>query len=76
MAKAKKAVAADTPEPQAEPKRKPKGFALPPVRGSEEWGEWVGRLAVSERLGYPDLVDRALADYAKQVGFKEAPPKR
>jgi hypothetical protein len=76
MAKAKKPTNPEVSEPAKAPARKPKGFALPPVRGSAEWGEWVGRLADHDRSSYPDLVDRALAAYAKQAGFKDAPPKR
>jgi hypothetical protein len=70
MAKSKK----KAPEPvQA---KKPKGFALPAVRGSEEWQAWVERLMEHDRSNWPDLVDRALVAYAKGAGFKEAPPKR
>jgi hypothetical protein len=61
--------------PAGEPAKQPKGV-LPAVRGSEEWRAWVDRLCDFDRVPYPVLIDRALAEYAKSVGFKEAPPKR
>jgi hypothetical protein len=45
-------------------------------RSTPDWRDWVARLAESERIGMPDLIDRALADYAKRVGFPDRPPKR
>ncbi len=56
--------------------KRPKGFAMPAVRGSEEWRAWVERLIDHDRTSWPDLVDRALAAYAKSVNFEEPPPKR
>lgn len=56
--------------------KKPKGFALPAVRGSEEWQAWVERLMEHDRSNWPDLIDRALVAYAKATGFSERPPKR
>jgi hypothetical protein len=58
------------------PAKQPKGFALPPVRGSKEWKAWVERLAEFDRASLPDLVDRALVAYAKQIKFRDAPPRR
>jgi hypothetical protein len=58
------------------PAKKPKGFAMPAIRGSEEWRVWVERLLDHDRSSWPDLVDRALAVYAKSMGFKDPPPKR
>jgi hypothetical protein len=45
-------------------------------RSTPAWRDWVARLAESERTGVPDLIDRALAQYAKKVRFPEPPPKR
>jgi hypothetical protein len=45
-------------------------------RSTPDWRDWVARMADSERIGVPDLIDRALVDYAKKVGFREPPPKR
>jgi hypothetical protein len=45
-------------------------------RSTPDWRDWVARLAESERIGVPDLIDRAVAEYAKKVGFPEPPPKR
>lgn len=48
-------------------------FAL---KSTEEWRDWLRRLAEAERMGISDLVDRAIADYASKVGFPDPPPKR
>jgi hypothetical protein len=61
---------------EEKPAKQPKGFAMPPVRGSEAWRGWVDRLIDHDRSSWPDLVDKALVAYAKAVGFKEAPPRR
>ena len=45
-------------------------------RSTPAWRNWAARLAESERVRVPDLIDRALAEYAKKVGFPERPPKR
>lgn len=45
-------------------------------RSTPTWRDWVARLAEAERIGVPDLIDRALVDYAKRVGFPDPPPKR
>jgi hypothetical protein len=72
---AKKKSSSETNEAEMSAK-KPKGFALPPVRGSEDWKGWVERLAEFDRSSLPDLLDRALVAYAKQIKFKDAPPRR
>ena len=46
------------------------------VRGSEEWGQWLGRLAEHCRATASELADDALAAYAKSQGFSEKPPRR
>jgi len=61
--------------PAGEPAKQPKGV-LPAVRGSDEWRAWVERLAEFDRVSFPILIDRALAEYAKGIGFAEPPPKR
>jgi hypothetical protein len=45
-------------------------------RSTPDWRDWVARLAESERIGVPGLIDRAMADYAKRAGFSDPPPKR
>jgi hypothetical protein len=45
-------------------------------RSTPDWRDWATRLAESERIGVPDLIDRAVADYAKKVDFPEPPPRR
>lgn len=57
------------------PPKKPKGFVLS-VRGSDDWRTWLAGLADHERAGIPDVIDRALAKYAKEVGYEPPPPKR
>ena len=46
------------------------------VRVSGSYKEWVARLAEFCRSDMSDLIDNALVRHAKEVGFKEAPPKR
>jgi hypothetical protein len=71
-------------ETAATPKRRgrPKGSAgarkgnVLSIRGSNEWRDWVGRLADHSRLKVADVIDRALLAYAKQEGFTEVAPRR
>jgi hypothetical protein len=56
--------------------KEPKGFAMPAVRGSAPWREWVRGLLEHDRSDWPDLVDKALVAYAKSIGYKEAAPRR
>lgn len=46
------------------------------IRGSQEWRDWVMRLAKSRRLKATDLIDQALIEYAKNHGFDEPAPER
>ena len=46
------------------------------IRGSQEWRDWVGRLADHNRLKVADVIDRALVAYARQEGFTEPAPRR
>jgi len=71
----KKTPKGGVPEP-AQAAKKPKGFALPSIRGSDEWKAWVERLADADRASLPDLIDHALVAYAKKIKFNEPPPKR
>jgi hypothetical protein len=51
--------------------------AILSVRGSEEWREWVHRFCDYCRLkSASDLIDQALAEHAKHLGFPDPPPKR
>lgn len=46
------------------------------VRGSTEWKAWVERLAEFDRSNVADLTDRAMAAYARTIGFLDPPPPR
>lgn len=47
------------------------------LRGRPEWKEWLGRLAEFDRApSMNELFDRAITAYARDIGFKEAAPKR
>jgi hypothetical protein len=72
MAKQKKTATKEMTRPAKEPK----GFAMPAVRGSAHWQEWVRGLLEHDRSDWPDLVDKALVAYAKQIGFKTEAPRR
>jgi hypothetical protein len=45
------------------------------IRGSAEWKEWIDAFAEHCRLNKVDIIDLALVDYARKMGFRE-PPKR
>lgn len=51
----------------------PKTIAM---RTSGEYAAWVERLAKHNRSTVAGLLDQALVDYAKSVGFTEEPPER
>lgn len=47
------------------------------IRGSEEWREWVHHFCDHVRMkSASDLIDQALVEHAKRMGFNEPPPKR
>lgn len=46
------------------------------VRGRPEWHAWLKRLADHDRSSAVEVLDRAAARYAKEVGFTEPPPER
>lgn len=54
-------------------KRKPIVIQL---RGTPEYKAWAERLAEHDRTTVADSTDRALALYAKHIGFTEPPPRR
>ena len=62
------------------PRRNPDEWERKPLvlqmRGSAEWKAWVERLAKFDRGSVADVTDRALAAYARLVGFTEKPPER
>jgi hypothetical protein len=67
--------------PKFTPRRRKRKDASPrpivlAIRGRPEWREWVDRLAAADRTSLNELVDRSLARYAREIGFREAPPER
>ena len=46
------------------------------MRVSLAYWEWLESLIEVERMGLPDVLDRALSDYAAKVGHREPPPRR
>ena len=47
------------------------------LRGRPEWKDWLARLAEFDRSpSMNELFDRAITAYAREIGFKEAAPKR
>lgn len=46
------------------------------VRGSAEFGDAVRKLAESDGMSISTLVDKAIRDYARSIGFNEPIPKR
>jgi hypothetical protein len=45
------------------------------IKGTDEFKEWIVRFALAERSDMSDLIDDALAAFAKAKGF-EPPPRR
>lgn len=62
----------DTPNPG---KWQSKPMALQ-MRGAVEWKAWLEKLAEFDRTSVADVADRAIARYAKEIGFPDPPPKR
>lgn len=46
------------------------------IRGSAEWKAWVEELAEFDRSNIADMTDRAMAAYARTLGFLKPPPPR
>jgi hypothetical protein len=74
VARMKKGPDGSAPE-EREPGRKPKQTIMS-IRGAPEWKAWLDRLAEHDRSTSVQVIDKALADYARKVKFPEAPPKR
>jgi hypothetical protein len=70
---AKKKAVPKVPPSTVEPPRQRTIFAL---KGSEEFGEWLSRLARHVGLPQTNTVDQALQAYAELRGFKEPMPTR
>jgi len=64
MAKAKKAAVKSGP-----------GMTTKGFRMTAAYAKWLDRLAKAERMSIATLIDRTLADHAKEIGF-DAPPER
>jgi hypothetical protein len=45
------------------------------LKGTPEWSQWLGELAVKFRTKKAGIIDRALAEFAQRNGFRE-PPER
>jgi hypothetical protein len=60
-------------KPKGAPRRGPRIIG---VRVSDEYAEWVERLAARNRSTVAGLVDQALAKFARDIGFTEPPPER
>lgn len=46
------------------------------VKGRMSWLDWVDALARFDRASRAELLDRALARYAREIGFQQPPPER
>jgi hypothetical protein len=61
--------------PRKPPDDEPRQVLLS-IKGRLAWKEWLDRLAAFDRSSTVQLIDRAVARYAKDVGFNEPPPER
>jgi hypothetical protein len=46
------------------------------MKGTPEWKDWLTRLSKHCRMKSSVVVDLALVDFAKKMGFNEPPPER
>ena len=46
------------------------------VRMTREYQDWLGALASFDRCTMAGLFDRAVASYAKEIGYDGRPPER
>jgi hypothetical protein len=77
MAKKRSKSATDEPvsTPRKSPAEEPR-TVLFSVKGRPAWLLWLKRLAKEDRTSVVELIDRATARYAKDIGFTEQPPER
>ena len=61
------------PAPAASPELKTTVISL---KGSNEWRDWVTRMAKFFRTDTAKLVDAALIEYGRKNGFTEEAPER
>jgi hypothetical protein len=46
------------------------------LKMGREYADWLERLAAHDERTVASLIARAVARYAAEIGFKEAPPER
>jgi hypothetical protein len=46
------------------------------MKGTDEWKDWLDRLAKFLRMPTSAVVDNALVEYARARGFKDEAPER
>ena len=46
------------------------------IKGSPEWKHWIDGLADHCRLDVAKVIDRAMVEYAKAVGYDRKAPRR
>ena len=66
---------AEKPEPKGPETWNKKPLILN-LRGSEEFKRWLQELAGYDRQSVSGLVERALVQYGRAIGFDKAPPER
>jgi hypothetical protein len=76
----------DPPRPPKPPRREKAGrpkLATGPaphrlsIRTTDEYHAWITGLAIRDRIAtIPDLIDRALAAYARMIGYEAPQPAR
>lgn len=66
--------------PMPKGKKNPEEWKQKPIimqmRGTPDFKGWLERLAEFDRTTVADIADRAIVRYAREIGFKEDPPKR
>lgn len=49
---------------------------LASIRGTDAWKLWLDGLAAKKRMSIAALIDHALVEAARSIGFHEPPPRR
>lgn len=55
--------------------KEPRTRPLVAIRGTDEWKAWLDGLAAKRRVPIATLIDIALTDAARAVGYPEPPPR-
>jgi hypothetical protein len=67
-------MAKKTPTPDPEPADS--RAIIVSMKGTKEFRDWLNELAESERTTAVQILEKAVVDYAKRIGFPKPAPRR